>query len=119
MDGGSLGNNTQQQRQYIINKPFIHTHTHTFTPVRSVVRNTGYANHATRDHPFFHHPKKKSLNTVLNFQHPKLPISSNTFPCLPSHSTPFPVHPSSIPVQPCYYLIMLKVSQKPGFGPKS
>lgn len=62
----------------------------------------------------------QSISTTLNFYHLNYP--SFKIPFLSSHtflSPPPPlIHCSSISVQPSYYLITLKVSQKPGFGPK-
>lgn len=66
---------------------------------------------------------QKPKTTMLNFSHQNDPscqipfLSSHTF----HHLSPsfLHMHCSSISVQPSYYLIMLKVSQKPGFSPKS
>lgn len=62
----------------------------------------------------------QNLSTMLNLYH--LNKQSCKIPSLSSHTFHLFfhwMHCSSISVQPCYYLIMLKVSQKPGFSPES
>lgn len=92
----------------------IYTHLH---PCTSAVKSDKQTE--LQDHLFS--KRCQSLSAILNFYHPNYPpfkippLSSHTF-----HPFPLPPrHCSSISVQPSYYLIMLKVSQKPGFSPKS
>lgn len=92
MDGGaSVITHSRSNNNTLLISAHIHTH------------NLSALGWAAQTHLF----SKPERN--LEFLSPEAPIP---------HIPPAPP-PSTISVQPCYYLITVKVSQKPGFGPKS
>lgn len=94
-------------------KEAVYTHIHTHV----ISCNTRWVTWAAGP-PIF---KSPGTNVELLFH--KLPILLNTFLVFPHIPRPIPLlsFACTVPPSPCspgYYLIMLKVSQKPGFRPK-
>lgn len=113
MDGGASTITHTHRNDNTLPRSCLYTHSHPCAQLQHRMSKLGCKTSYFQTHC-------QSLSTMLNFYHPNYPsckIPSHTF-----HLSPLPpprMHCSSISVQPSYYLIMLKVSQKPGFSPKS